>query len=115
MRRRIVLTAAIGLAVAAAPGATAAPSAAPTTAVGQVFKVNPVQSTGNENLTDNKDADSAIPASEYALVPLRNLDGSGTLTGKWVNVRSETGNPARSVDGKFVYCLLYTSPSPRDS
>ncbi|WP_436492893.1 M36 family metallopeptidase [Actinokineospora sp. HUAS TT18] len=99
MRRRMVLTLALGLAVAAAPGA----DAAPTTGVGQIFMVNPVQSSGNQALTDGKDADSAVPASAYVTVPLRNLDGSGTLTGKWVNVRAETGNPARATDGRFVY------------
>ncbi|HVK20989.1 MAG TPA: M4 family metallopeptidase [Actinokineospora sp.] len=99
MRRRTVLTLTLGLVVAAAPGA----DAAPTTGVGQVFMVNPVQSSGNQDLTDNKDADSAVPASAYATVPLRNLDGSGTLTGKWVNVRAETGNPARAADGRFVF------------
>ncbi|CRK60564.1 Hypothetical with regulatory P domain of a subtilisin-like proprotein convertase [Alloactinosynnema sp. L-07] len=99
MRRRMVLTLTLGLVVAAAPGA----DAAPTTGVGQVFMVNPVQSSGNQALTDNKDADAAVPASAYVTVPLRNLDGSGTLTGKWVNVRAETGKPARSADGRFVF------------
>ncbi|MBC6449097.1 M4 family metallopeptidase [Actinokineospora xionganensis] len=99
MRRRTVLALTLGLAVTAVPAA----EAAPTTGVGQVFMVNPVQSSGNQALTDAKDADSAVPASAYATVPLRNLDGSGTLTGRWVNVRAETGNPAKSSDGRFVY------------
>ena len=78
-------------------------AAAPTTGTGQVFRVNPVQSSGDESLVDAKDADSAVPASAYATVPLRNLDGSGTLTGRWVNVLSETGNPARSATGTFAF------------
>jgi hypothetical protein len=78
-------------------------TAAPTTGVGRVFMVNPVQSSGNQNLVDDKDSATAVPDSQYVLVPLRNLDGSGTLTGRWVNVRAETGTPARAPDGQFVY------------
>jgi hypothetical protein len=92
-----LLTAAIGM---AAPSAV---PAAPTTGVGQVFMVNPVQSSGDQGLTDGKDSATAVPATQYALVPLRNLDGSGTLTGRWANVRAETGTPARAPDGRFVY------------
>lgn len=101
-RRYVALT---GLLVVALGGLVNLPAAtaAPTTGVGQVFKVNAVQSSGNQNLVDSKDSADAVPASEYALVPLRNLDGSGTLTGRWVNVRSETGAPARAADGRFVY------------
>jgi hypothetical protein len=91
--------------LAAVIGVVSAPTvtAAPTTGVGQVFMVNPVQSSGNQNLVDAKDSASAVPGSQYAIVPLRNLDGSGTLTGRWVNVRAETGTPARADDGRFVY------------
>ncbi len=91
--------------IAAVIGVVSAPTvtAAPTTGVGQVFMVNPVQSSGNQNLVDAKDAATAVPGSQYAIVPLRNLDGSGTLTGRWVNVRAETGTPARAADGRFVY------------
>ena len=59
---------------------------------GQVFKVNPVQSSGNQALTDMKDSDAAVPLSEYASVPLRNLDGSGYLRGKWATIQSSTGH-----------------------
>jgi Zn-dependent metalloprotease len=34
---------------------------------------------------------------------LRNLDGSGHLSGKYVTVRSSTGAPADAPDGRFVY------------
>jgi hypothetical protein len=78
-------------------------AAAPTTGVGQIFMVNPVQSSGDQGLVDEKDSDSAVPSSAYVQVPLRNLDGSGTLTGRWANVRAETGTPARAEDGQFVY------------
>jgi hypothetical protein len=91
--------------LALAGGAVSVPavSAAPATGMGQVFMVNPVQSSGNQNLVDDKDSATAVPASQYVLVPLRNLDGSGTLTGRWVNVVAETGTPARAPDGRFVY------------
>jgi hypothetical protein len=74
-----------------------------TTGSGSVFKVNPVQSSGNQNLVDDNDSATAVPASEYATVPLRNLDGSGYLTGKWVSVQSSTGTPAYSATNTFVY------------
>jgi hypothetical protein len=44
-----------------------------------------------------------VPASEYATVPLRNLDGSGYLRGAWAQVESSTGTPAYSLTGSFVY------------
>ncbi|MGW4895199.1 M4 family metallopeptidase [Kitasatospora sp. NPDC004240] len=107
--RRTVLAVAATAALAATVGATAPTAvAAPggptaTTATGRVFMVNPVQSTGDQDLTDSKDADSAVPSSAYATVALRNLDGSGSLTGRWAVVRSETGTPARSTTGDFRY------------
>ncbi|MFC4908854.1 M4 family metallopeptidase [Actinomadura gamaensis] len=110
---RIALT--TGVAIAAASGLAAAPAVASPTAptalagagystgTGQVFMVNPVQSSGDENLTDDKDAASAVPTSAYATVALRNLDGSGNLSGRWAVVRSETGAPAYSPTGDFRY------------
>jgi zinc metalloprotease ZmpB len=66
---------------------------------GAVFAVNPVQSTGNENLVDDKDSATAVPASEYKLVPLTNLDGSGYLRGDWANVVTATGKPVSAKTG----------------
>ena len=40
-----------------------------------------------------------MPASEYTLVPLTNLDGSGYLRGDWANVVSETGKPVSAKTG----------------
>jgi len=103
---RLALATAAALAAVTVIGSTPAlakPAPGPTPAVGQIFKVNPVQSSGDENLTDGKDADSAVPASAYATVALRGLDGSGYLSGKWANVRSETGTPAYSTTGDFRY------------
>jgi hypothetical protein len=85
------------------PAAYAKPPAGGSTGTGAVFKVNPVQSSGDQSLTDQKDAAGAVPATEYATVQLRNLDGSGYLRGSWVNVRAETGDPAYSPTGTFVY------------
>jgi hypothetical protein len=68
-----------------------------------VFITNPVQSLGDESLTDEKDADSAVPASAYVRVALTNLDGSGLLRGSYADVVSETGNPAYSPTNTFLY------------
>src|SRR3954470_6372796 len=69
----------------------------------QVFVPNPVQSLGDESLTDQKDADSAVPAAAYHAVQLTNLDGSGFLHGDYATVYSETGNPAYSPTNTFAY------------
>src|SRR3954447_4753854 len=69
----------------------------------QVFVPNPVQSLGDESLTDQKDADSAVPAAAYHAVTLTKLDGSGFLRGDYANVTSETGNPAFSPTNTFRY------------
>jgi hypothetical protein len=98
-----VLAAALVTVAAAQPASAAKPGSGSSTGQGQVFKVNPVQSSGNQDLTDMKDSDAAVPASEYAWVALRNLDGSGYLRGKWANVQSATGTPAFSTTNTFVY------------
>src|SRR5262249_56744736 len=61
------------------------------------------ESLGDESLTDQKDADAAVPASAYHNVTLTNLDGSGFLSGDYASVVSETGNPAYSPTNTFVY------------
>ena len=86
----------------AGAGATATPAAS-STATGSVFFINPVQSSGDESLTDQKDSDAAVPAADYRTVTLTNLDGSGRLVGDYANVVSETGDPAIATDGKFLY------------
>ena len=98
-----VATTALAGAVATAPVAGAKPGSGTTTGTARVFMVNPVQSSGDESLTDHKDAASAVPASAYATVPLRNLDGSGYLRGKWAVVESATGKPAYSSTNTFSY------------
>lgn len=73
------------------------------TGVGRVFMVNPVQSSGDQTLTDQNDSATAVPASQYRDMPLRNLDGSGYLRGSWVTVASATGTPAFSTTNTFLY------------
>jgi len=98
----VVPLAASALVMTAVPGSEAK-AGGPTTGTGAVFMVNPVQSSGDQSLTDQKDAAGAVPASAYATVPIRNLDGSGYLRGKWATVASSTGTPAYSPTGSFFY------------
>ncbi len=86
-----------GAALAGTP-AQAAKSPGATSAVGTVFFPNPVQSTGDQSLTDADDADSPGFAAAYRSVTLTGLDGSGTLTGRYVAVKSSTG-PAAVLTG----------------
>ena len=68
-----------------------------------MFVSNPVQSLGDETLTDQKDSDAAVPPAAYHTVTLTNLDGSGFLSGDYAKVVSETGNPAFSPTNTFMY------------
>ena len=81
----------------------AKPGPGTSTGTGSVFVSNPVQSLGDESLTDQKDSDAAVPASAYYNVTLTNLDGSGFLSGDYATVLSETGNPAYSPTNTFKY------------
>ena len=85
------------------PSQAVKPGSGSSTGVGRIFMVNPVQSSGNEGLTDQKDSATSVPASEYTDAQLRNLDGSGHLVGKWVTVRSSTGTPAYSPTNTFRF------------
>ncbi len=88
--------------VCATPAAAAdASTADASTADATVFSPNPVQQLGDESLTDQKDADYPALAAAYRRVTLSHLAGSGTLTGQYVTVKSETGKPARTVGGDF--------------
>ncbi len=109
-RRATALAAASATALAVLVTLASAPSASATkpgsgspTGTGRVFMVNPVQSSGNQSLTDMKDSDAAVPVSEYRDMTLRNLDGSGYLSGRWVNVRSNTGPAAYSTSNSYLY------------
>lgn len=91
---------------AVAPGAALAkrPPANPgSTAQALVFNPNPVATTMDNTLRDDKDADSAVLNNERVQVVLTNLDGSGYLRGDYAIVVSETGDPAFETDGTYFY------------
>ena len=98
----LALAVAIPLAAASPAGATKKGSDS-STGHGLIFMVNPVQSSGDETLTDQKDSATAVPPGDYFDAPLRNLDGSGYLRGRWVTVQSATGAPAYSTTNTFRY------------
>ncbi len=79
------------------------PANSGSTAIGQVFFPNPVAQLQDQSLTDMKDADYAALQPAYKSVTLTNLDGSGYLHGAWASVVSETGAPAFSTNGHYVY------------
>jgi hypothetical protein len=103
-RTLFLLVAAITAAiVTVGPAAAAKPGPGSSTGVGSVFVPNPVQSLGDESLTDQKDADGAVPAAAYHDVALTHLDGSGFLNGDYATVKSATGKPAFSPTNTFRY------------
>ena len=57
----------LGGAALAAPAHATKPGSGTTIGTGSVFKVNPVQSTGDQSLTDQKDAASAVPAFDRTI------------------------------------------------
>jgi zinc metalloprotease ZmpB len=93
----LLATVAVTVAVAAKPGN------GQSNGEGTVFLPNPVAELQDQSLTDQKDADYPALADAYHQVDLTNLDGSGRLVGDWVNVVSETGNPAYSPTNQFNY------------
>ena len=96
----VALVAVSAFAVAAGAGK---PGNGASTGQGRVFFPNPVAQLQNQSLTDQKDADYAALQPAYRLVTLTNLDGSGTLTGDYANIRNETGNNAYSPTNEFLY------------
>jgi len=105
MRSRLLISTIVLAACAAivtVAGATK-PGSGSSTGSAMVFVPNPVQSLGDESLTDQKDADSAVPAAAYHAVKLTNLDGSGFLHGDYATVVTETGSPAYSPTNTFAY------------
>jgi Zn-dependent metalloprotease len=105
MQAKLLIGAAVLMASAAlvATASATKPGSGGSTGTAQVFVPNPVQSLGNESLTDEKDADSAVPAAAYHEVQLTNLDGSGFLHGDYATVYSATGNQAYSPTNTFDY------------
>jgi zinc metalloprotease ZmpB len=103
MRVRSLALAAVLALIVVSSVAAAKPGSGSSTGTGRVFVSNPVQSLGDESLTDQKDSDAAVPAAAYWNVTLTDLDGSGYLQGKWARVVSETGNRAYSPTNTFRY------------
>ncbi|MDP6850704.1 MAG: M36 family metallopeptidase [Planctomycetota bacterium] len=69
---------------------------------GDVFDPNPVQTSGNHNLKDSNDSNSAVPSSEYFTVVLKDLDGTGYLTGPWCST-SPTSGRVKETSLQFHY------------
>ncbi|MEO8348529.1 MAG: bacillolysin [Acidobacteriota bacterium] len=103
MQVRVLVLAALLALVLVSSVSAAKPGPGVATGQGRVFVSNPVQSLGNQALTDQKDSDAAVPSSAYYNVTLTDLDGSGFLQGKWAAVVSETGNRAYSPTNTFRY------------
>src|SRR3954453_13097015 len=95
--RAVAAGALVALAVAAPASARSAP--------GQVFAPNPVADLGIQTLTDQKDSDhfSLLYPQAYHGVTLTDLDTSGTLTGSYAKVLSETGAPAIDSGSGFIF------------
>src|SRR3954470_12876622 len=98
----VALAIAVPVALASPAGAVKGGSGSDT-GTARIFMVNPVQSSGDQSLTDQNDSATAVPASDYTVAQLRHLDGSGYLCGDWVNVESATGTPAYSTTNTFLY------------
>ncbi|GAA1927061.1 M36 family metallopeptidase [Nocardioides marmoribigeumensis] len=96
----VLAAAVLPAATLAATPASGAPSAG-STATGTVFLPNPVQSSGDQSLTDAGDADLPVFGPEYRTRTLTDLDGSGRLAGSYVRVKSSTGPAAKAVGGAF--------------
>jgi Zn-dependent metalloprotease len=56
------------------------------TGTGRVFSPNPVTTLQNEKLTDQDDANAAVPKRAYKNVRLTKLDGSGYLSGSYAKI-----------------------------
>jgi zinc metalloprotease ZmpB len=103
LRLFIGITVVVGGVVFAAVAGAGKVGNGSSTGSGSVFLSNPVQSLGDQSLTDQKDSDAAVPAAAYHTVTLTNLDGSGFLRGDYANVYSSTGNLAFSPTNTFAY------------
>ncbi|HEX9258331.1 MAG TPA: M36 family metallopeptidase [Acidimicrobiales bacterium] len=72
-----------------------------TTAEATVFFPNPVQDLGDTSLLNYNDLDYPALAPAYRRRLLTELDGSGTLSGRYVVIKSNTGKAAVTVNGAF--------------
>ncbi len=102
-RMMMVQVVLVAVASLGAGPAVAKPGTGAVNGVGRVFLPNPVAFLQDQTLTDQKDADYAALLPAYQTVVLTNLDGSGYLRGDWAVVTSNTGTPAYSKTGSFLY------------
>ena len=70
--------------------------------VGDVFLVNPVVDLRNPDLEDMDDSADAVPREAYREVVLRELDGTGMLTGPYVTT-AQTPNAVRRVRLQYSF------------
>ncbi|MGW6932012.1 M4 family metallopeptidase [Lentzea sp. NPDC054927] len=70
---------------------------------GKVFSPNPVVSQQNQNLKDDNNKDSAVPAAAYKSVTLSNLDGSGYLKGNYAQLTGAKSKLAYNTNNQFSY------------
>ncbi len=70
---------------------------------GKVFAPNPVASLRDATLTDQDDADAAVPKKAYKTVRLSDLDTSGYLTGKYAKLVGPANELAFAKNRRFDY------------
>ncbi|HEY7594088.1 MAG TPA: M36 family metallopeptidase [Actinophytocola sp.] len=73
------------------------------TGTGTVFSPNPVTTLQDESLTDQDDANAAVPKRAYKHVRLTNLDGSGFLSGAYATIIDPVATQPRSSELEFNY------------
>jgi len=103
LRPLVALVAAAALLAAGTVAQAKQPANTGSTALALVFNPNPVATSGDSTLKDQKDADDDALNDQRVLVTLTHLDGSGYLHGDYAYVVSSTGTPAFETDGTFYY------------
>ena len=73
------------------------------TGTGRVFSPNPVVTLQNESLTDQDDANAAVPKRGYKSVKLTKLDGKGGLQGAYANIIDPANTQPHSRKLQFNY------------
>jgi Zn-dependent metalloprotease len=73
------------------------------TGTGRVFSPNPVTTLQDESLTDQDDANAAVPARAYKSVKLTKLDGSGYLSGSYAKIIDPKNTQPHSRKLEFNY------------
>jgi Zn-dependent metalloprotease len=68
---------------------------------GRVFAPNPSVSLKTQDLLDRNDTNQSAFIPAYRIVPLTNLDDSGTLSGDWARITND--DVASTSDGLFRY------------